>query len=84
MRTTDFVTDMRVAAGVILTAMDRLHALRKEWDALDYGTTLPPEAFAEENADVTADELASVFVTEDALESLLSSGHYSNLYAVRL
>ena len=50
----------------------------KEWNALDYGTTL--DAGEGENAGIVrADVGAVVFGTADALRTVLNSGHATNM-----
>lgn len=83
-RPSDFVSLVRQETTNLLTSIDRLHALKAEWDALDYGNSLPEEAFAGTNADVDRAAIAAVIgTTLSALDGLLAAGHATNLYKVR-
>ena len=72
-RESDFITEARQHNRALWDALNALETLQKEWNALDYGTTL--DAGEGENADVGA----VVFGTADALRTVLNSGHATNM-----
>ena len=80
MNHSDFISNSRAASGALITAIDQLRALRKSSDALNLAETLVPDDFAG-NTDVdTADVMAVIGTTLDAIETLLAQGHATNLY----
>lgn len=82
-RKSDFITEWRRQVTALIGAMDGLDALGREYAALDYGNTLPPEKFVGENAEITKPELVSSVATVEAINGLLAQGHRTNLYRVR-
>jgi hypothetical protein len=81
MRSQDVYTEVRNASRQIIESLNALAAIRTEWTALDYGSTLP--VGEGENAGLTSTEIgACAFSTAQAFENLLSSGHATNLYRV--
>lgn len=84
-RQSDWISLTRQEATALIDTVDRLTALRQEWDGLDYLNTLTDEDFAGTNTDVTIDEMAAVIgTTLDAIRALLAQGHYTNLATVRV
>lgn len=84
-RASDFVTELRQATTAMIDDLDKLRALRREWDAVGYsGTITAAGGFEGANADIDEAKLASVFTTLAALETLLAAGHATNLYGVHL
>ena len=80
-RSSDFVTHVRQESASLLDTVDKLNALKREWDALDYGNTLGDDAFEGSNSEVTLAEVTAVIgVTLTALNDLMAQGHGSNLY----
>jgi len=77
-RESDFITEARQHNRALWDALNALETLQKEWNALDYGTTL--DAGEGENAGIVrADVGAVVFGTADALRAVLNSGHATNM-----
>jgi hypothetical protein len=77
-REQDFITIAREAARQVWEGINTLKSLQREWNALDYGNTLPDGEGA--NAGITEAEVgAVVFATADALEDTLDAGHATNI-----
>lgn len=77
-REQDFYTVVREANRDIWNGINTLVALQREWNALDYGTTLDPGAGA--NDGLTKTEIGAVtFDTANALVTLLGQGHATNM-----
>lgn len=78
MREQDFITLARQHNKAIWDGINALIALQREWNALDYGNTLADGEGA--NAGVTAAEVGGVvFDTANAMATLLSQGHATNM-----
>ncbi len=78
MREQDFITEARSANRAVWEGLLKLKSLQREWNALDYGTTLPPGEG--ENEGVTALQVgAVVFDTSNALETVLNQGFATNM-----
>jgi len=74
----DFITLARQHNKAIWDGINALVAMQREWNALDYGNTLPDGEGG--NADYTADEIgAVVFDTANALVAVLAAGHATNM-----
>jgi hypothetical protein len=81
MRAQDVYTEARNAARKIVEANNELKALSIEWNALDYGTTLPPGEGANEG--LIKGQIGNViFGTQTAIQQLLDAGHATNLYTI--
>jgi hypothetical protein len=77
-REQDFITAARAANRKVWEGVNELKALQREWNALDYATTL--DAGEGENAGISGAEVgAVVFATADALETTLNAGHATNM-----
>ena len=77
-REQDFITEARAANRAVWDGINTLVALQREWNALDYGTTL--DDGAGDNLGVTRSEVgAVVFDTAAALVTLLAAGHATNM-----
>lgn len=77
-RQSDYITEARQHARDLWDAVNALKALQLEWNALDYGNTLADGDGA--NAGYTAAEVGSVvFATTDAILTLFSQGHGTNV-----
>lgn len=77
-RQSDFITEARNANKKIWDGINELIALQREWNGLDYGTTLQDGQDA--NAGYTKDEVgAVVFDTANAMVTLLGQGHSTNM-----
>lgn len=75
----DFITLARQHAAAIWKSSTALLEMQKEWNALDYGNTLPDGENG--NAGYTAAEVGSVvFATADEIKlRILDTGHATNL-----
>lgn len=77
-RESDYVTEVRQANREVWEGILKLLSLQKEWNALDYSQEL--NDFVGENAHLNATQVgAVVFDTANALETLLQSGHATNM-----
>lgn len=84
MRESDFITLYRMHVTRLLESMDALEALRREYDALDYGNELDQEEhFVGENEAIEKAHLVSAVSTVETIGGLLAQGHRTNLYRVR-
>jgi hypothetical protein len=79
----DFISTYRSAVNRWLTALEDLLALKSHYVALDYGNTLPPEAFEGSNADITKADLAAGVTSIDAMNELFVTGHNTVLYTLK-
>ena len=80
----DFVSRYRAAVTAWLTSLEDLNALRQQYDALDYGSTLPPESFEGANGDITKEQLVAAVGSVEAITGFVDTGHDSNLYALKI
>ena len=78
------VTRQRQAVTALLAQIDALRANLEEWQALGLDAAAVDGAMSGENADVAGAQVAAVYTTLGALETLLDQGHATNLYAVKL
>jgi hypothetical protein len=77
-RENDFIIEVRAATRAIWGGINTLKALQREYNALDYGSTL--DTGSGENAGITAAQVgAVVFDTATALEAVLNAGHATNM-----
>lgn len=77
-RESDFITEARQANRELWGAINKLVALQREWNALDYGTTL--NDFQGENEGLTGAEVgAVVFDSANAFVGVLNAGHATNM-----
>ena len=77
-RQTQYITEARAHNRAVWNGINALKALQIEWNALDYGTTLPDGTGS--NDGVTKAEVGSVvFDTTDALLAELAGGHATNM-----
>lgn len=79
----NFIGALISADNALIAAFEDLRRLRREWDSLSLSTTLPDEDIPGNLAHVTVSDLAQVFFTVEALESVLDAGHAANLYKVK-
>jgi hypothetical protein len=79
----DWISRYRAATTAWLTALEDLNALREQYDALDYGSTLPPEAFEGANSDITPADLVAAVGSVESLNTTFESGHNTNLYKLK-
>jgi hypothetical protein len=78
----DHVTMVRMEATRVLNALDGLNALRREWDALGFSSGITSADMTGANEGITPAQVASVYTTLDAFNSLMAAGHATNLYGV--
>lgn len=77
-REQDFITEAREHNRAIWNGINSLKALQREWNALDYGTTL--DDGTGDNTGITAASVgAVVFATTDALITVLDAGSATNM-----
>jgi len=77
-RQSDYITEARAANRQVWDGINALKALQREYNALDYGNTLPDGSG--ENDGITRAEVgAVVFDTANALVTLLDTGHATNM-----
>lgn len=78
MRGQDFITMARQHARELWNALNALEEMQKEWNALDYGNTLPDGEG--ENTGYTKDEVgAVVFDTANAIRTVMNAGNATNV-----
>lgn len=84
-RKSDFISLYRMHISKFLEAWNELESLKKEYDALDYSTTLDQETdFVGENAEITkADFVAAVGSIATIGATITGDFHHTNLYKVR-
>lgn len=77
-REQDFITEAREHNRAVWNGINALKALQREWNALDYGTTL--DNGTGDNTGITAASVgAVVFATTDALIAVLDAGSATNM-----
>lgn len=77
-RQQDYISAIRAANRKIWDGINELKSAQREWNALDYGNTLPAGEGANEG--ITKTMVGSVtFDTANALETTLSAGHATNM-----
>lgn len=77
-RAEEYYQQVRDANRAIWDGINQLKGLQREWNALDYGTTLPNEPVGNEGI-MSAELGAVVFDSANALEATLASGHATNM-----
>ena len=78
MRPQDYISVVRQNNKQLWDALNNLIALQREYNALDYGTTLPDGEG--DNTGITKAEVgAVVFDTANALAAVLAAGHSTNM-----
>lgn len=78
MRPQDYITLVRQANRNVWDGINTLVALQREWNALDYGRTLP-EGEGDNTGIVSAEIGAVAFDTANALVAVLNAGHATNM-----
>ncbi len=79
------ITQIRQAATDLVTAIERLQALKQDWIYMDLGNVLTEADFVEQHAGLTVSDIVAVGgTTLQALETLLGQGHGTNLYKIRI
>ena len=77
-RQSDYISEARAANRQVWEGINTLKSLQREYNALDYGNTLPD--WSGENDWITKAEVgAVVFDTANALVTLLDAGHATNM-----
>ena len=77
-RQADYISEARAANRQVWDGINALKALQREYNALDYGNTLPDGSG--ENEGISKAEVgAVVFDTANALVTLLDTGHATNM-----
>ena len=77
-RQSDYISEARAANRQVWEGINTLKSLQREYNALDYGNTLPDGSG--ENDGITKSEVgAVVFDTANAMVSLLDTGHATNM-----
>jgi hypothetical protein len=83
----DYITAQVTVVTQFLQNYQSFKTLRKQWDALGYGTTLKDSDFSGSNIHLSSTTLTAIIVSEQAITDLMEAGgnaHLSNLYkAVR-
>lgn len=79
----DWISRYRQSTTAWLTALNELLALREQYDALDYGSTLTDEDFAGANVDITKADLVAAVGSVEALNTVFQQGHDTNLYRLK-
>jgi hypothetical protein len=82
-RQSDFISATRAVSNRLIDAVNEARALRREWDAMDYGSTLTDDAFAGEHAGLTTANLADFFSAMETVEQFLATGAATNYYRLR-
>jgi hypothetical protein len=74
----NYISSVCADARALWNALNNLKAKQRQWNALNYSTTLSEGAGANEG--LTAVEVgAVVFDTTNAIEAVLNDGHAANL-----
>lgn len=77
-RQSDYVTEARAAVRKLWEGVNALAELQREWNALDYGSTLPDGTGA--NAGINKAQVgACVFDSANAVVAVLNTGVATNL-----
>lgn len=77
-RESDYISEARQANRQLWQAINTLVSLQREWNALDYGTTL--DDFQGENEGLTGAQVgAVVFDSANAFVGVLNAGHATNM-----
>lgn len=77
-KNSDFITRTRNAASDVLESLSKLDGLRLEWDSL-YNSIITEEDFDGTNSEVDLTVITAVMTTQAAIDSLMDSGHRTNL-----
>jgi len=74
----DYISNVRAANRKIWDGLNELVSAQREWNALDYGNTLPVGEGANEGVNKTQVG-AVVFDSANALVATLNAGHATNM-----
>ena len=79
------ITQIRQAATDLVTAIERLQALKQDWIYMDLGNVLTEADFIERHEGLTVADIVAVGgTTLEAFETLLGQSHGTNLYKIRI
>ena len=79
------ITRIRQAATDLVSAIERLQALKQDWIYMDLGNVLTETDFVEQHAGLTVSDIVAVGgTTLEAIETLLGQGHGINLYKIKI
>lgn len=79
------ITRIRQAATDLVSAIERLQALKQDWTYMDLGNVLTETDFVEQHAGLTVSDIVAVGgTTLEAIETLLGQGHGTNLYKIKI
>ena len=81
-KNSDFITRARQAATGVLAALEKLDGIRLEWDSL-YNSIITAEDFDGTNSEIDLTILTAEMTTQAAIDSLMDSGHRTNLLKVK-
>lgn len=76
----NFISQYRGAVIELLTALEKLQALKTRYDALGYSEALKDGDFVDANSGLTMAELSSAVYSVSELQSAIEKGHLTNLY----
>lgn len=77
-RDADYITRVRGLTHTLWNAIADLQECQRQWDALDYGNTLPNGSGSNEG--ITAAQVGAVVSdTANALVAVLEAGHATNM-----
>jgi len=79
----EHVNQVRANATRLMDTIKALQGLRKDWDYLGLSSALKDADFTGTNEGLTAAQIAGVYTTLAAIETLLAAGHGTNLTAVK-
>ena len=78
-----FVTQVSTQAANLISTLQKLRALRSKYDALDLGNTLVQDDIGGDNEGILIAEITAVLGnTLEALETLMTAGHATNLHKI--
>lgn len=80
---TNYISRVIAASNRLVEAHDDMAALLEEYNALDYGNSLQPGAFAGDNSHIAVEDIIAVMVTHAAIEAVFDAGHRTNLLTMR-
>lgn len=78
MRLSDYITQVRLANKAVFEGINALVAAQREWNAMDYGTTLA-DGTGQNEGIVKAAVGAVVFDSANAMVAVLNAGHATNM-----
>ncbi len=79
----EHINQVRANATRLMDTIKVLQGLRKDWDYLGLSDAIEPEDFTGTNEGITPAQIAAVYTTLSAIETLLGAGHGTNLTAVK-